>query len=79
MWTSSSTPKDENNVVAETMKNTILVRNLISTEIRTTIEIMITKIKTATEIETTPEDRIILEKESAPQMMTRMLDMALII
>ena len=32
---------------------------------------MITIIKTATEIETTPEERIILEKESAPQMMTR--------
>ena len=61
------------------VQNTIMVRNLTSTEIRTTIEIMITKIKTATEIETTPEDRIILEKESTPQMMTRMLDMALII
>ena len=61
------------------VQNTIMVRNLTSTEIRITIEIMITKIKTATEIETTPENRIILEKESAPQMMTRMLDMALII
>ena len=63
------------------VQNTIMVRNLTSTEIRTTIEIMIiiTKIKTATEIETTTENRIILEKENTPQMRTRMLDMDLII
>ena len=61
-------------------QNTLMFRSLTSTEIRTTIEIMIiiTKIKTATEIETTPENRIILEKESTPQMITRMLDIALI-
>ena len=45
------------------VQKTIMVRNLTSPEIRTTIEIMITKIKTATEIETTPEDRITLEKK----------------
>ena len=39
--------------------------------------IVITRIKIATEIETTTENRIILEKENAPQMMTRTLDMAL--